>query len=126
MRLKTVTFLVPDYATGIDFFVGKLGFELIEDAPLGEGKRWVVVSPKGGEARLLLAEGRGERQGAAIGNQTGDRVAFFLETDDFDRDHAAFVERGVTFMEAPRREAYGTVAVFRDDFGNLWDLIQPA
>ncbi len=126
MRLKTVTFLVPDYAAGIDFFVGKLGFELIEDAALGEGKRWVVVSPKGGEARLLLAEGRGQRQGAAIGNQTGDRVAFFLETDDFDRDHAAFLERGVTFMEAPRREVYGTVAVFRDDFGNLWDLIQPA
>lgn len=124
MRLQAVTLVVPDYDEGIAFFVGKLGFELIEDTPRGGGKRWVLVAPRGGETRLLLAEGKGERQCAAIGNQTGGRVGFFLETDDFDRDHAAFVQRGVTFTEAPRREDYGTVAVFRDEFGNLWDLIQ--
>jgi catechol 2,3-dioxygenase-like lactoylglutathione lyase family enzyme len=124
VRLQAVTLVVPDYDQGIAFFVGKLGFDLIEDTPRGEGKRWVLVAPPGGETRLLLAEGKGERQRAAIGNQTGGRVGFFLETDDFARDHAAFVQRGVTFMEAPRCEDYGTVAVFRDDFGNLWDLIQ--
>lgn len=126
MRLQAVTIVVPDYDAGIAFFVGKLGFELIEDTPRGPGKRWVVVAPKGGETRLLLAQAASEAQRAAIGNQTGGRVGFFLETDDFDRDHAAFIARGVTFMEAPRREPYGTVAVFRDDFGNLWDLIQNA
>ena len=126
MRLQAVTLVVPDYDEGIAFFVGKLGFDLIEDTPRGEGKRWVMVAPKGGETRLLLAEGRGEHQRAAIGNQTGGRVGFFLETDDFDRDHAAFLARGVTFMEAARAEPYGKVAVFRDDFGNLWDLIQYA
>ena len=124
MRLQAVTLVVPDYDEGIAFFVGKLGFELIEDTPRGGGKRWVLVAPRGGETRLLLAEGKGERQRAAIGNQTGGRVGFFLETDDFDRDHAVFVQRGVTFTEAPGREDYGTVAVFRDEFGNLWDLIQ--
>jgi catechol 2,3-dioxygenase-like lactoylglutathione lyase family enzyme len=126
MRLQAVTLVVPDYDEGIAFFVGKLGFDLIEDTPGGEGKRWVLVAPKGGETRLLLAEGKGERQHAAIGNQAGGRVGFFLETDDFDRDHAAFFERGVTFTETPRAEPYGKVAVFRDDFGNLWDLIQYA
>ncbi len=124
MRLQAVTLVVPDYDEGIAFFVGKLGFELVEDTPRGDGKRWVLVAPTGGEARLLLAEGRGEHQRAAIGNQTGGRVGFFLETDDFARDHAAFLARGVEFTETPRREAYGTVAVFRDDFGNLWDLIE--
>jgi catechol 2,3-dioxygenase-like lactoylglutathione lyase family enzyme len=123
VRLRTVTFVVPDYDAGIAFFVDKLGFDLVEDTPLGDRKRWVVVAPKGGEARLLLAAADGDAQRAAIGNQAGGRVAFFLETDDFGRDHAAFAARGVTFMEAPRREDYGTVAVFRDDFGNLWDLI---
>lgn len=126
MHIQAVTLVVPDYDEGIAFFVGKLGFYLIEDTPRGEGKRWVMVAPRGGETRLLLAEGRGERQRAAIGNQTGGRVGFFLETDDFDRDHAAFLARGVTFMEAARVEPYGKVAVFRDDFGNLWDLIQYA
>jgi len=126
MRLQAVTLVVPDYDAGIAFFVGKPRFELIEDTPHGGGKRWVVVAPRGGETRLLLAEGKGERQRAAIGNQTGGRVGFFLETDDFGRDHAAFVQRGVTFTEAPRRADYGIVSVFRDDFGNLWDLIQYA
>lgn len=124
MRLQAVTLVVPDYDEGIAFFVGKLGFDLVEDTPRGDGKRWVLVAPRGGETRLLLAVGKGEAQRAAIGNQTGGRVAFFLETDDFARDHAAFMQRGVNFTEAPRREDYGSVAVFRDDFGNLWDLIQ--
>ncbi len=126
MRLQAVTLVVPDYDAGIAFFVGKLGFELIEDTPVGEGKRWVLVAPKGGETRLLLAEAKGPIQAAAIGNQAGGRVGFFLETDDFDRDHANFTANGVTFIETPRREDYGTVAVFRDAFGNLWDLIQYA
>ncbi len=126
MRLHAVTLVVPDYDEGIAFFVGKLGFDLIEDSLRGEGKRWVMVAPRGGETRLLLAEGRGERQRAAIGNQTGGRVGFFLETDDFARDHAAFIAKGVSFTEAPRAEPYGRVAVFRDDFGNLWDLIEYA
>lgn len=126
MRLQAVTLVVPDYDAGIDFFVGKLGFDLIEDSPRPDGKRWVLVAPKGGETRLLLAVGKGDAQRSAIGNQTGGRVAFFLETDDFARDHAVFEARGVHFTEAPRHEDYGTVAVFRDDFGNLWDLIQYA
>jgi catechol 2,3-dioxygenase-like lactoylglutathione lyase family enzyme len=124
MRLQAVTLVVPDYDTGIAFFVGKLGFDLVEDTPRGEGKRWVLVAPKGGETRLLIAQAKGPSQASAIGNQTAGRVGFFLETDDFGRDHAAFIAKGVTFMEAPRREDYGTVAVFQDDFGNLWDLIQ--
>ena len=124
MRLQAVTLVVPDYDEGIAFFVGKLGFDLIDDTPRGEGKRWVLVAPKGADTQLLIAEAKGDAQLAAIGNQTGGRVGFFLETDDFARDHTAFVARGVAFMEAPRHEAYGIVAVFRDDFGNLWDLIQ--
>jgi catechol 2,3-dioxygenase-like lactoylglutathione lyase family enzyme len=126
VRLQAVTLVVPDYDAGIAFFAGKRGFDLIEDTPRGDGKRWVVVAPAGSEARLLLAAAANDAQRDAIGNQTGGRVGFFLETDDFARDHAAFMQLGVTFMEAPRREDYGIVAVFRDDFGNLWDLIEPA
>ena|SRR3990167_3408314 len=126
MRLQAVTLVVPDYEAGIAFFVGKLGFRLVEDTPLGDGKRWVVVAPPGGETRLLLAVGKDARQRSVIGNQTGGRVAFFLQTENFARDHAAFLAGGVDFIEAPRKEAYGIVAVFRDDFGNLWDLIEYA
>ena len=97
---------------------------LIEDAPLGPGKRWVVVAPQREGARLLLARAAGEAQTARIGDQTGGRVAFFLETDDFRRDHAAMLAKGVRFLEAPREEAYGTVAVFEDLYGNKWDLIE--
>lgn len=124
--LGLVTFVVPDYDAGIDFFVNVLGFRLVEDTPRGPGKRWVVVAPEGGGAALLLAQASGAAQVAAIGNQTGGRVAFFLETDDFDRDHAAFTARGLVFTETPRTESYGKVAVFRDAFGNLWDLLQRA
>ena len=125
-HLSSITLVVPDYDAGIDFYVGKLGFELREDTKLSETKRWVRVAPPGAETALLLAKAGGPQQESAIGNQTGGRVGFFLETDDFARDHAAMLEMGVEFKEAPRREAYGIVAVFTDPFGNLWDLIQPA
>ncbi|WP_331373067.1 VOC family protein [Sinorhizobium chiapasense] len=122
-----VTIVVPDYDDGIAFYCGKLGFDLIEDTDLGSSKRWVLVRPKGAaETALLLARADGEKQRAAIGNQTGGRVGFFLFTDDFARDHAAMLAAGVEFREAPRHEAYGSVAVFADPFGNLWDLLQPA
>lgn len=118
------TLLVDDYGRGIAFYRDALGLKLLEDTDMGGGKRWVVLSgPSGG--RLLLAKAAGERQQGATGNQTGGRVGFFLETDDFARDYAALVAKGVTFREAPRYEAYGTVAVFEDPFGNGWDLIEP-
>ncbi len=125
INILNVTVLVPDYETGIEFFVGALGFDLLEDKKLSETKRWVRVAPKGAETALLLAQADGPAQEAAIGNQAGGRVGFFLHTDDFERDHAAMTAKGVTFREAPRYEAYGTVAVFEDPFGNLWDLIEP-
>ncbi|WP_026619584.1 catechol 2,3-dioxygenase-like lactoylglutathione lyase family enzyme [Ensifer sp. WSM1721] len=122
-----VALVVSDYDAAIAFFCGRLGFDLVEDTELGDGKRWVLVRPKGAtETALLLAKADGERQRAAIGNQTGGRVGFFLFTDDFSRDHAAILAAGVAFLEEPRHEAYGTVAVFADPFGNRWDLLQPA
>lgn len=125
-RIALVSLLVPDYDAGIAFYCGKLGFDLIEDVALETDKRWVVVRPKGaGESGLLLAVADGERQRQAIGNQMGGRVGFFLHTDDFDRDHAAFSAAGVHFLEAPRAEPYGKVAVFEDAFGNRWDLLEP-
>ncbi len=125
-RLATVALLVPDYAAAIAFFTGALGFRLVEDTDLGAGKRWVRVAPAGGGPELLLARAATPAQRAAIGNQGGGRVWLFLETDDFARDHAAFVAAGVAFEAPPRHEPYGTVAVFRDPFGNRWDLIGPA
>jgi catechol 2,3-dioxygenase-like lactoylglutathione lyase family enzyme len=124
-RLATVTLVVDDYDRALAFYCGKLGFVCEQDVDLGAGKRWVVVAPRVGGAGLLLAQADGEEQRAAIGNQTGGRVGFFLHTDDFLRDHAAFVAAGVHFHEAPRFEPYGTVAVFEDLYGNLWDLIEP-
>ncbi len=124
MRLSALSILVPDYDAGIDFFTVQLGFDLLEDTDLGGGKRWVRVAPPQAETVFLLARAVGLEQEAAIGNQGGGRVWLFLETDDFARDHAAFVARGVRFEEAPRHESYGTVAVFRDPFGNRWDLIE--
>jgi catechol 2,3-dioxygenase-like lactoylglutathione lyase family enzyme len=117
--------VVRDYDEAIAYFVGALGFELVENADMGAGKRWVVVSPGAGSAEILLAKGAGQAQAARVGDQTGGRVAFFLDTDDFERDHAAFLARGVKFLEAPRVEAYGKVAVFEDIYGNKWDLVQP-
>jgi catechol 2,3-dioxygenase-like lactoylglutathione lyase family enzyme len=122
-----VTLVVDDYDRAMHFYCTVLGFECVADDPLPEGKRWLVVKPGGGDgAGLLLARADSEAERAAIGSQTAGRVSFFLKTDDFFRDHAAFVAKGVRFIEEPRREAYGTVAVFSDLYGNLWDLIQHA
>lgn len=123
--IATVALVVEDYDQALQFYREKLGFVCFADTDLGGGKRWVVVGPEGGGARLLLARADGEAQKAVIGNQSGGRVMLFLETDDFARDHAAMMEKGVHFLEAPRREAYGIVAVFEDLHGNKWDLIEP-
>lgn len=121
-----VTLLVDDYDRAKSFYCDILGFECTFDTPLDElGKRWLVVRPKGeAGAGLLLAKADNEAQSERIGNQTGGRVSFFLKTDDFARDHSAFQVMGVRFLEQPRHESYGTVAVFADLYGNLWDLIQ--
>ncbi|MDH5835524.1 VOC family protein [Luteimonas sp. M1R5S59] len=126
-RVAMATLVVADYDAAIDWYTAALGFALLEDRPLDAGKRWVVVAPTGGTgAALLLARASGDAQGARIGDQTGGRVAFFLETDEFARDHAAMQARGVEFLEAPRHESYGTVAVFQDLYGNRWDLLERA
>lgn len=123
--IAAVTLVVSDYDEAIAFYVGKLGFVLIEDTRLSEHKRWVLVAPTStNECRLLLARAEGEEQRRAIGNQACGRVFLFLETDDFARDHARLLTNGVTFLESPRLEPYGTVAVFEDAFGNKWDLIE--
>ena len=122
-RLSTVSILVPSYEEGLAFFAGKLGFDVLEDTDQGH-KRWVKVAPKGAETAFLIAKATTPEQIAAIGNQGAGRVWLILETDDFARDYAAFVARGVTFDESPRHESYGTVAIFSDPFGNRWDLIE--
>ena len=122
--LATITLVVPDYDEAIHFYIGTLGFALFSDLDLGGGKRWVTVGVEGG-ARFLLAKADGDAQAARVGDQTGGRVAFFLETDDFARDHAAMIARGVRFLEERRHEAYGSVAVFEDIYGNRFDLIEP-
>lgn len=124
MHIHAVTVVVPDYDAGLAFYVGVLGFDLISDQKLSDTKRWVLVAPPGAETRLLLAEADGAAQEAAIGNQTGGRVGFFLNTDDFRADYDCLLAAGVQFEEEPRHEAYGSVAVFRDPFGNRWDLLQ--
>lgn len=124
-HIAALSLLVRDYDEAIDFYVGKLGFDLTEDADRGGGKRWVRVTPRGGQTSLLLARAVTDAQRAAIGNQSGGRVWLFLETGDFDRDHAAFLAAGVRFRETPRHESYGKVVVFEDLYGNAWDLIEP-
>jgi len=124
-RLGLVTFVAREYDEAIGFFVGKLDFELVEDTDMGDGKRWVVVAPDSG-ASLLIARAVTDAEKASVGNQAGGRVAFFLNTDNFDRDHANWSARGVKFREQPRHEVYGTVAVFEDLYSAPWDLIQPA
>jgi catechol 2,3-dioxygenase-like lactoylglutathione lyase family enzyme len=123
-----VSLVVRDYDEAIAFYVGTLGFELIEDTPVPEQhKRWVVVAPRGArESRLLLARGVGPTQTERIGNQTGGRVFLFLHTDDFWRDFRDYQAKGVVFVREPTVQPYGTVAVFADLYGNLWDLIEPA
>lgn len=125
--LGLVSLLVDDYDEALGFFVGKLGFVLVEDTPVPEqGKRWVVVSPPGAsESRLLLARASSVPQAARVGDQTGGRVFLFLQTDDFWRDYERYRSEGVEFTRGPREEPYGVVAVFRDLYGNLWDLLQP-
>ncbi len=125
-HLSAVSLVVRDYDEAIAFYVGKLGFELNEDTNLGGGKRWVRVTPKGGQASLLLARAATDDQRARVGDQTGGRVWLFLETDDLMRDHADWTAKGVRFRETPRHEAYGKVVVFEDIYGNAWDLIEPA
>ncbi|MBX2990724.1 MAG: VOC family protein [Bacteroidetes bacterium] len=126
--LGLVSLVVREYDEALDFFVGKLGFELVEDTYIPEqDKRWVVVKPRGvGGSGLLLARASNEEQKSRIGNQTGGRVFLFLYTDDFRRDYEAFRAKGITFVREPRHEAYGTVAVFEDLYGNKWDLIEPS
>jgi catechol 2,3-dioxygenase-like lactoylglutathione lyase family enzyme len=124
-HIAAIALVVPDYDIAIAFYVGALGFELRSDEDMGGGKRWVTVAPPGAETALLLAKAVNPRQTAAIGSQTGGRVGFFLYTKDFGRDHARMRAAGVAFEEAPRDESYGRVAVWRDPFGNRWDLIGP-
>ncbi len=131
-HLGAVTYLVRDYDEAIAWFTRCLGFKLIEDSALepakadAPAKRWVVVAPPGApQTRLLLAQASTPAQRAAVGAQGGGRVMFFLHTDDFARDHAAFSAAGVVFRETPRREVYGTVAVFEDLYGQPWDLLEP-
>lgn len=125
--LALVSVVVRDYDEALAFYVGTLGFELVEDTYIPEqDKRWVVVSPPGAtESRLLLARASTPEQESRIGNQTGGRVFLFLYTDDFDRDYARYRAKGVVFVREPKQERYGKVAVFRDPYGNLWDLLQP-
>lgn len=124
-HIGALALVVRDYDEAIAFYRDKLGFELVEDTPLGPDKRWVRLAPPGStETRLLLAKAATPEQAARIGDQTGGRVFLFLETDDFQCDYERMVEQGVHFREAPRREAYGTVAVFQDLYGNRWDLLQ--
>jgi catechol 2,3-dioxygenase-like lactoylglutathione lyase family enzyme len=125
--ISLVSLVVREYDEALEFFVGKLGFHLIEDSFIaGQDKRWVVVAPPGeGSCRLLLARASTAEQESRIGSQTGGRVFLFLSTDDIHRDHESFISNGVEFLRPPRQEIYGTVAVFKDLYGNLWDLIQP-
>ncbi|MFD7896435.1 VOC family protein [Streptomyces sp. NPDC059743] len=131
--IALITVVVDDYDKAIAFYTGSLGFELVEDTDRGDGSRWVVVRPPGSDGTgtgtgtgLLLGRAKDSAQRASIGTQTGGRVGFFLYTEDFARDHARMLAAGVRFVREPRQEPYGTVAVFEDLYGNLWDLLQPA
>ncbi|MEP7027158.1 MAG: VOC family protein [Candidatus Eisenbacteria bacterium] len=125
MRIASLALVVRDYDEAISYYTSVLGFDLLEDTDRTAGKRWVRVAPPGGEGpTLLLARAATPGQERAIGDQAGGRVFLFLETDDFARDHASYQARGVRFVEAPRKEAYGMVCVFEDLYGNRWDLIE--
>lgn len=124
-QIVHLALVVNDYDEAIEFYTDKLGFELIEDTTLTETKRWVLVRPPGSnECSLLLAKGFGDEQQSRIGNQTGGRVFLFLKTDDFWRDYNTYRSKGIQFIREPKKELYGTVAVFQDIYGNLWDLIE--
>ncbi|MBV6689984.1 VOC family protein [Xanthomonas euvesicatoria pv. physalidis] len=125
-RIALTTLLVADYDAAIAWYTGALGFHVLQDCPLNDGKRWVVIGPGGADdAALLLAQPANATQRARIGDQTGGRVDHFLYTDNFWRDHAAMQAFGVEFLETPREEPYGTVVVFRDLYGTKWDLLEP-
>ena len=129
-KLGCITLVVRDYDEAISYFTQALGFALIEDSPSkdrqGRNKRWVLIAPPGSQGtQILLAKASNEAEAASIGNQTGGRVFLFLHTDDFWRDYNAMKEKGVTFIREPKKEEYGTVAVFEDLYGNKWDLLQP-
>ena len=125
-HIAHIALVVDDYDEAISFYTEKLGFDLIEDTILTDTKRWVLVAPKGSkECCLLLAKAANEEQKTRIGNQTGGRVFLFLYTDNFNRDYHDFMQKGVVFVREPKLESYGTVAVFRDLYGNLWDLLEP-
>jgi catechol 2,3-dioxygenase-like lactoylglutathione lyase family enzyme len=125
--IATVSLVVRDYDEALAFYVGTLGFTLVEDTSIpAQDKRWVTIAPPGSTGPLLLlARAVGEEQASRIGNQTGGRVVLFLHTDDFWRDYAAYRRKGVVFVREPKEESYGIVAVFADLYGNLWDLLQP-
>lgn len=122
-QISTIAIVVPSYEAGLAFYADALGWEVVEDIDQGGGKRWLVVAPVGSACRILLAQAVSDRQRAAIGNQTGGRVGFFLSVEDFDQTYATMQDAGVRFEEAPRWESYGKVAVWRDPFGNRWDLL---
>jgi catechol 2,3-dioxygenase-like lactoylglutathione lyase family enzyme len=125
--LTRIALVVREYDEAIAYYTGSLGFELLEDTPMGKGKRWVVVAPPGGNGTaLVLARAVNPEQELRIGNQTGGRVFLFLHTDDFERDYSQMKARGVRFTEEPRRESFGTAVVFEDLYGNRWDLVQLA
>ena len=125
-RIAHIALVVDDYDKAIQFYTRKLNFDLIEDTILSENKRWVLVAPKGSsECKLLLARAASEEQVSRIGNQTGGRVFLFLHTDDFERDYHDLKSKEIEFVRGPSKEDYGTVAVFKDIYGNLWDLIEP-
>ncbi|MCT4352325.1 VOC family protein [Streptomyces sp. Je 1-79] len=129
--IALVTLVVRDYDEALAFYTGALGFDLVEDTARDDGSRWIVVRPAAGPdgasgTSLLLARAKSPEEESAVGRQTGGRVGFFLHTDDFTRDHTRMTAAGVHFLEEPRREPYGTVAVFEDLYGNRWDLLEPA
>lgn len=124
LRFEMTTIVVDDYDRALSHFVSDLGFTLIEDTQLSPEKRWVVVAPGNTGGKILLAKANGEDQVAAIGNSTGGRVAFFLHTDTFDETYQSYLTRGVEFTETPRNEIFGRVVVFKDIYGNKWDLIE--
>lgn len=125
-HIAHIALVVNDYDEAINFYTRKMGFDLLEDTPMSETKRWVMVGPKGQDGcRLLLAKAANDAQRACVGNQTGGRVFLFLHTDDFWRDYNQLVQNEVRFIREPSEETYGTVAVFQDLYGNLWDLVEP-
>ena len=125
-RIAHIALVVQDYDEAIEFYTQKLNFTLVEDTALSETKRWVLIAPPGSEgSRLLLAKAATDEQQSRVGDQTGGRVFLFLHTDDFWRDYNSMTGKGVSFVREPKQEPYGTVAVFSDLYGNLWDLIGP-